>query len=91
MSHGADGGRPDTADVALVWDIWRLQLALLMMMNASHKRGKKNEKDTSPLPPPPNPLWFILWPQEMTFTDICFWVSQHFAVWHANEKKIYNK
>lgn len=85
MSHGADGGCPDTVDVALVWGIWCLQLMLLMMMNAWHKREKRKTWAI--------PFFFffvILWPQEMTFTDICFWVSLHLAVWHANEKKVFS-
>lgn len=85
MSHGADGGLPDTVDVALVWGIWCLQLVLLMMMNAWHKREKK--KNTSAVPIFYLFFFLILWPQEMAFTDICLWVLLHFAVWHANEGK----
>lgn len=37
MSHDADGGCPDTGNVAPYRGIWCLLLALLMMMNVCHE------------------------------------------------------
>lgn len=69
MSHGADGGLPDIVDVALVWGIWCLQLVLLMMMNAWHKREKKKNTLAVPIF-----YLFIFW-----FCDLNWWPLPTFA------------